>query len=383
MKKLISILLSAVILLGIFPQNMTVKAADAAVQTDTQTDLEIIIREQIEAFAKSIDQKNADTKASKALASHGISGGGKKLSVGKNHALTATLMNSNWFQEALTNSCIKMIETRQIIGQSRVYGRGSCNWTGDKSSYHCSIFDYDFDMNIYKAIIVAANGDLHKTDYCALIKNTLFTESRNAYDSSLFMIVGKVFFSIDLELNQTTKDTEIYDVVLKIIDRFDFHTSNGSGFKDFISGIGALLFKEFDWESKVSFQLTVPNECEHSYKTKTTKPTCTAKGYTTYTCTLCGYSYKADYTSQKPHSYDDENDASCNLCGELRAVRGDMNGDFKKDAQDALYLLRHALMPSVYPISQSADVNGDGRTDSADALYLLRHILLPETYPLA
>ena len=60
-----------------------------------------------------------------------------------------------------------------------------------------------------------------------------------------------------------------------------------------------------------------------------------------------------------------------------------MNADFKKDAQDALYLLRHALMPSVYPISQSADVNGDGRTDSMDALYLLRHILLPETYPLA
>ena len=35
MKKLISILLSAVILLGIFPQNMTVKAADA--QTDLET----------------------------------------------------------------------------------------------------------------------------------------------------------------------------------------------------------------------------------------------------------------------------------------------------------------------------------------------------------
>jgi hypothetical protein len=177
-----------------FPQSMTLKAKDSP----TQTDIESIIREQIEAFAKSIDQKDADTKASRALANHGVSGGGKKLSVGKNHALTATLMNSNWFQEVLTNSCIKMIETRQIIGQSRVYGRGSCNWTEDKSSYHCSIFDYDFDMNIYKAIIVAANGDLHKTDYCALVKNTLSTESRNAYDSSLFMIVGKVFFSIDL-----------------------------------------------------------------------------------------------------------------------------------------------------------------------------------------
>lgn len=102
--------------------------------------------------------------------------------------------------------------------------------------------------------------------------------------------------------------------------------------------------------TKVTFQLTVPNECEHSYKTQTTKPTCTAKGYAMYTCTLCGCSYKADDTAKKPHVYEDENDASCNLCGALRAVRGDMNADFKKDAQDALYLLRHILLPKEYPL---------------------------------
>ena len=351
---------------------MTLHAADA------QTDLESIIREQIEAFAKSIDQKDAANAAKKALASHGISGGGKKLSVGKNHALTALLWNSNWLQEALTNSCVKMIETGKTIAQSKVYGRGSCYWRGDKSSYNCAIYDYDFDLNVYKAII-----DIYETDYCALIKNTRFTEPQNTYDSSLLMIVGHVFFSVDLEWKQANKDTVVYDVVVKMIDRFDFHTSSGSGFKDFISGIGALLFREFDWESKVSFQLTVPNECEHSYKTKTTKPTCTAKGYTTYTCTLCGCSYKADYTEKLSHTYDDVNDGSCNLCGELRIVRGDMNGDFKKDAQDALYLLRHVLMPTVYPAAQSADINGDGRTDSMDALYLLRHILLPKAYPLS
>ena len=380
MKKLISVLLAVAVLLCICPRDYQIGATE--VQPQAETDMESIIREQIEAFAKSIDQKDADDKAAKALAKHGISGGGKKLSAGKNHALTATLMNSNWFQEVLTNSCIKMIETRQIIGQSRVYGRGSCNWTEDKSSYHCSIFDYDFDMNIYKAIIVAANGDLHKTDYCALIKNTLFNESRNAYDSSLFMIVGKVFFSIDLELNQTTKDTEIYDVVLKIIDRFNFHTSNGSGFKDFITGIGALLFREFDWESKVTFQLTVPNECEHSYKTKTTKPTCSAKGYTTYTCTLCGCSYKADYTAKISHKYDGETDGDCNLCGEIRFLRGDMNGDGVLGSSDAVYLLRYSIMPNLYPLSQAADVNGDGTVNSADAVYLLRHTIMPQAYPM-
>ena len=94
----------------------------------------------------------------------------------------------------------------------------------------------------------------------------------------------------------------------------------------------------------------IQSQCEHTYQTKTTKPTCTAKDYTTYTCTLCGCSYKADDTAKKPHVYEDENDASCNLCGALRAVRGDMNADFKKDAQDALYLLRHILLPKEYPL---------------------------------
>ena len=40
----------------------------------------------------------------------------------------------------------------------------------------------------------------------------------------------------------------------------------------------------------------------HSYTKKVTKPTCTAKGYTTYTCE-CGDTYKADYVNAKGHSY--------------------------------------------------------------------------------
>ena len=41
-------------------------------------------------------------------------------------------------------------------------------------------------------------------------------------------------------------------------------------------------------------------EHKHSYTAKTTAPTCTAQGYTTYTCT-CGDSYKADYKNKLGH----------------------------------------------------------------------------------
>ncbi len=63
-------------------------------------------------------------------------------------------------------------------------------------------------------------------------------------------------------------------------------------------------------------------------------------------------------------------------------IRGDMNGDGEKNSADAIYLLRHAIMPAMYPLVQSADVNGDGAANSADAVYLLRHIIMPAMYPL-
>ena len=44
-------------------------------------------------------------------------------------------------------------------------------------------------------------------------------------------------------------------------------------------------------------------ECKHNYTGVITKPTCTKSGYTTYTCTLCGYSYIGDRTDAVDHSY--------------------------------------------------------------------------------
>ena len=66
----------------------------------------------------------------------------------------------------------------------------------------------------------------------------------------------------------------------------------------------------------------------------------------------------------------------------VKYKRGDVNGDDKVDSNDAIYLLRHTLMPDKYPINQSGDMNGDGKTDSNDAIYLLRHTLMPDKYPL-
>ena len=59
--------------------------------------------------------------------------------------------------------------------------------------------------------------------------------------------------------------------------------------------------------------------CSHSYKSEVTAPTCTAGGYTTHTCTLCGHSYTDSGTAALGHSYVD---GSCEICGEAEPKAG-------------------------------------------------------------
>lgn len=67
----------------------------------------------------------------------------------------------------------------------------------------------------------------------------------------------------------------------------------------------------------------------HSYKSVVTAPTCTAQGYTTHTCSVCGDSYKDTYKAATGHSYGTAYYSSefstgygkkCNKCGYLNAL---------------------------------------------------------------
>ena len=50
----------------------------------------------------------------------------------------------------------------------------------------------------------------------------------------------------------------------------------------------------------------------HDYKSVVTKPTCTERGYTTYTCSVCGDSYKGSYVDPLGHDY---KNGTCTRCG--------------------------------------------------------------------
>ena len=55
-------------------------------------------------------------------------------------------------------------------------------------------------------------------------------------------------------------------------------------------------------EVEITLADTVVAALGHNYNAQVTAPTCTAQGFTTYTCTRCGDTYKADYTDAKGHT---------------------------------------------------------------------------------
>lgn len=66
---------------------------------------------------------------------------------------------------------------------------------------------------------------------------------------------------------------------------------------------------------------TLRSEAHGDYTTVTTKPTCLAQGYTTFTC-ACGYSYNGNFTAKVDHSFggfisnnDGTHSQICSVCG--------------------------------------------------------------------
>ena len=64
------------------------------------------------------------------------------------------------------------------------------------------------------------------------------------------------------------------------------------------------------------------NSCSHQWTAQVTEPTCTAKGYTEYTCQRCGKHYRRSYTAMIPHQLEEQGDgtAVCASCGQKAQV---------------------------------------------------------------
>ena len=64
--------------------------------------------------------------------------------------------------------------------------------------------------------------------------------------------------------------------------------------------------------------------CTHEYDEHIIEATCTEMGYTEYVCSLCGESYKDNYTEAKGHTYTEtETQATCTEKGYITYVCDD------------------------------------------------------------
>lgn len=71
----------------------------------------------------------------------------------------------------------------------------------------------------------------------------------------------------------------------------------------------------------------------HTYVSKVTKKaTCGEEGKKVYTCSVCGDSYTESISATGKHSYKDACDESCNVCGKIRKVSHTYESEITKEA---------------------------------------------------
>ena len=79
------------------------------------------------------------------------------------------------------------------------------------------------------------------------------------------------------------------------------------------------------------------DKAEHSYESEATEPTCTAHGFTTYRCTECDDSYISDYTEKKAHDYvADITSPTCTAMGYTTYTCKDCSDSYVSDYTDVL-----------------------------------------------
>ena len=122
--------------------------------------------------------------------------------------------------------------------------------------------------------------------------------------------------------------------------------------------------------TKVTGDITVTvttrkSVCEHTYVTIVTPPTCTEKGFTTYTCSKCGERYVADETAEIPHKFEN---GECTYChSKLFAVHFAADHAivtvYESQAEDSPYVVNPAVAYARNGDTGLYDISGDGQVN--------------------
>ena len=106
--------------------------------------------------------------------------------------------------------------------------------------------------------------------------------------------------------------------------------------------------------------------------------TCTQKGYAKVVCSRCGDVTEIE-TDTLAHSYDSDQDDTCNVCGYIRTISdshtpGDINGDSVLNNKDLNRLMKYLAGDEVDVVEAALDLNGDGSVNNKDLNRLMKYL---------
>lgn len=148
------------------------------------------------------------------------------------------------------------------------------------------------------------------TDYCSECKDNAV---RGALQHAIAPTCGKEGFNIYECLSVDSEGVECTGTITERVPATQTHTPDGNtveevpatctetGTRAYQLCTGCGCYLEPNTTNKLD-SIEIP-ATGHSYNTEEKDPTCTEKGYTTYTCSVCGYSEVRDYVDALGHDY--------------------------------------------------------------------------------
>ncbi|MBQ7415793.1 MAG: starch-binding protein, partial [Oscillospiraceae bacterium] len=216
---------------------------------------------------------------------------------------TATVINCyaiNCTITGYTTNAIALNSRRVYVGA--VAGQGS-GYVYNCYAVNCTIIDKTGDMTVpegetytpwheFLSAPVGGNGSSISNNYYYNVSGTFYSTAGATEVSAAQMSSGEVAYKLQGSQAEAVWGQAIGSDAYPVIFGKTVYLENG-----------AYINKA---------------DCNHSYSSVVTAPTCTTAGYTTYTCTVCGDSYTGNVVAALGHSWTDATctaPKTCSICG--------------------------------------------------------------------
>lgn len=132
------------------------------------------------------------------------------------------------------------------------------------------------------------------------------------------------------------------------VNKIEYKTPGSSTWQNYTTGTviqptsaqGLYSFRATDESGNTStYTITISDPCAsgHTYTKRVVSPTCTAGGYTVYTCSVCGSNYTSDRTAALGHSYTSSvSSGSCTSAGIITYTCFRCGDSYKEEITAAL-----------------------------------------------